>query len=324
MKKIGLVAIFCCTAILNFASGPAHTQNYPTKPVRFVLGTAPGGSTDTIARIAARALSDNWGKNIVVDNRPGAGATIAADLVVKAQPDGYTLFVGGFGPNAMAGSIYPRLPYDPARDFAHVTMMVSFPNVLVTRASAPAMGLKDLIEQAKAKPGALKYGSSGTGGSGHAFLELMNMMAKISTTHVPYKGGPLALAGMIAGDVDYVLVAPSTALAQLNAGRIRALGVTSATPNPRLPNVPPIASVLPGYDALEFHGLHAPAKTPKSIIAKLHRDIAHALQQPGVKARLDPIAMDVSVNTPAEFTAFINQQIKTWAAVAKAANIRVD
>ena len=324
MKRIGLVPVSLCIAVSGVVVGAVHAQDYPTKPVRFVLGTAPGGSTDTIARIAAQSLSDSWGKNVVVDNRPGAGATIAADLVVKAQPDGYTLFVGGFGPNAMAGSIYPKLSYDPAKDFAHVTMMVSFPNVLVMRASAPVTGLKALIEQAKATPGALKYGSSGTGGSGHAFLELMNMMARISTIHVPYKGGPLALTGMIAGDVDYVLVAPSTALGQLNAGRIRALGVTSANPNPRLPNVPPIASVLPGYEALEFHGLHAPAKTPKQIVAKLHQDIARALNHPEVKARLDGIAMDVSVNTPAEFTAFIDKQIKVWAAVARAANIRVD
>jgi tripartite-type tricarboxylate transporter receptor subunit TctC len=272
----------------------------------------------------AQGLSENWGRNVVVDNRPGAGATIAADLVVRAQPDGYTLFVGGFGPSAMAGSIFPKLSYDPATDFAHVTMMVTFPNVLVVRGPAPIAGLREFIEQAKAKPGALKYGSSGTGGSGHAFLELMNMRAGIQTTHVPYKSGPLALSGMIAGDVDYVLVAPSTALAQLGAGRIRALGVTSATPNARLPNVPPIASVLPGYEALEFHGLHAPAKTPKHIVARLHQEVAKVLKDPQVKARLDGIAMDVSASTPAQFTAFINSQIKTWAEVARVGNIRVD
>lgn len=323
MKRIELLTVALGVTLAG-VSGAASAQDYPTKPVRFVLGTAPGGSTDTIARIVAQRLGDTWGRNVVVDNRPGAGATIAADLVVKAQPDGYTLFVGGFGPSAMAGSIYPKLSYDPARDFAHVTMMVTFPNVLVVRASAPVAGLKELIEQAKARPDALKYGSSGTGGSGHAFLELINMRAGIRTTHVPYKSGPLALTGMIAGDVDYVLVAPSTALAQLGAGRIRALGVTSANANPRLPNVPPIGSVLPGYEALEFHGLHAPAKTPKHIVAKLYQEVAKVLHHPEVKARLDGIAMDVSASTPAEFTAFINSQIKTWAEVARAGNIRVD
>jgi tripartite-type tricarboxylate transporter receptor subunit TctC len=316
-----IAALLCVTAAMM--SG-AHAQNYPTKPVRFVLGTAPGGSTDTIARIVAQGLSEMWGHNVIVDNRPGAGATIGADLVAKAQPDGYTLFVSSFGPIAMAGSIFHKLSYDPAKDFAHVTMMVSFPNVLVVRASGPIGSLKQFIAQAKAKPGALKYGSSGTGGSGHAFLELMNMRAGIQTTHVPYKSGPLALTGMIAADVDYVLVAPSTALAQLSAGRIRALGVTSAKSNPRLPNVPPIASVIPGYEALDFHGLHAPAKTPQPIVAKLYQDIAKVLHQREVKSRLDVIAMDVAASSPAEFTAFINSQIRTWAEVARVANIRVD
>lgn len=314
--------LFVVVAAIVF--GAANAQHYPTKPVRFVLGTAPGGSTDTIARIAAQGLSDMWGHNVIVDNRPGAGATIGADLVAKAQPDGYTLFVSSFGPIAMAGSIFPRLSYYPAKDFAHVTMMVTFPNVLVVRASGPIANLNAFIGQAKAKPGSIKYGSSGTGGSGHAFLELMNMKAGIQTTHVPYKSGPLALTGMIAGDVDYVLVAPSTALAQLSAGRIRALGVTSATPNPRLPGVPPIASVIPGYEALEFHGLHAPAKTPKPIVAKLYQDIAKVLHRSEVKSRLDGIAMDVAASSPAEFTAFINSQIRTWAEVARVANIKVD
>lgn len=315
-----VAALLCAT----FMTSGARAQDYPTRPVRFVLGTAPGGSTDTIARIVAQGLSEAWGHNVIVDNRPGAGSTIGADLVAKAQPDGYTLFVSSFGPIAMAGSIFPRLSYDPEKDFAHVTLLVTFPNVLVVRASGPITSLKSFIGQAKAKPGSIKYGSSGTGGSGHAFLELMNMKAGIQTTHVPYKSGPLALTGMIAGDVDYVLVAPSTALAQLKAGRIRALGVTSASSNPRLPGVPPIASVIPGYEALEFHGLHAPAKTPKPIVAKLYQDIAKVLHQREVKSRLDGIAMDVAASSPVEFTAFVHSQIRTWAEVARVANIKVD
>ena len=321
MKRSDVIAILFATAIL---AGGVHAQDYPSKPVRFVLGTAPGGSTDTIARITAQQLNERWGKPVVVDNRPGAGGTIAADLVVKAQPDGYTLFVGGFGPSAMAGSIYPKLSYDPARDFAHVTLLVSFPNVLVVRTNWPVIGLKEFIEQARAKPGTIKHGSSGTGSSGHAMAELINMMAKINTIHVPYKSGPLALTGVIVGDVDFALIAPSSALPQLATGRIRALAVTSLKANSRLPNVPPISSVLPGYDALEFHGLHAPAKTPKALVTKLQRDVAAVLNTAEVKARLDGIAMDLSASTPEEFTAFINRQIKTWATVAKASNIRVD
>jgi|SRR4051812_48549716 tripartite-type tricarboxylate transporter receptor subunit TctC len=310
--------------VLIAGAAAAYGQSYPTKPVRFIVGTAPGGSTDTIARIVAQELSKTWGQNVVVDNRPGAGATIAADLVAKSQPDGYTLFVGGFGPIAMAGSLYPKLPYDPANDFAHVTLMVSFPNVVVVSDSSAISSLKDLIAQAKAKPGVLKYGSSGVGGSGHVFVELMNLNAGINTVHVPYRGAPLALAGMLSGEVDYVLPAISTALSLLSANRVRALAVTSANASPRLPNVPTIASTLPGYDALEFHGLHAPVKTPQYVVAKLQREVSTILRRADVKERLDSLAMDASGNSSEEFSSFIRRQIQTWSKVGRAANVRAD
>ena len=310
--------------VLIAGAAAAYGQSYPTKPVRFIVGTAPGGSTDTIARIVAQELSKTWGQNVVVDNRPGAGATIAADLVAKSQPDGYTLFVGGFGLIAMAGSLYPKLPYDPANDFAHVTLMVSFPNVVVVSDSSAISSLKDLIAQAKAKPGVLKYGSSGVGGSGHVFVELMNLNAGINTVHVPYRGAPLALAGMLSGEVDYVLPAISTALSLLSANRVRALAVTSANASPRLPNVPTIASTLPGYDALEFHGLHAPVKTPQYVVAKLQREVSTILRRADVKERLDSLAMDASGNSSEEFSSFIRRQIQTWSKVGRAANVRAD
>jgi len=321
--RISLFSAFYFVVLIAGAAA-AYGQSYPTKPVRFIVGTAPGGSTDTIARIVAQELSKSWGQNVVVDNRPGAGATIAADLVAKSQPDGYTLFVGGFGPIAMAGSLYPKLPYDPANDFAHVTLMVSFPNVVVVSDSSAISSLKDLIAQAKAKPGVLKYGSSGVGGSGHVFVELMNLNAGINTVHVPYRGAPLALAGMLSGEVDYVLPAISTALSLLSANRVRALAVTSANTNPRLPNVPTIASTLPGYDALEFHGLHAPIKTPQYIVAKLQHEVSTILRRADVKERLDSLAMDASGNSSEEFSSFIRKQIQVWSKVGRAANVRAD
>jgi tripartite-type tricarboxylate transporter receptor subunit TctC len=277
-----------------------------------------------IARLVAQKLSEMWGQNVLVDNRVGAGGTIGADLVVKAQPDGYTLFVGGFGPNAIAPGLYSKLPYDPYKDFTHVTLMVTLPLVMIVSASSPATGLKELIERAKAKPGALRYSSIGVGSSPHVFIELINMRAGISTVHVPYKGAPAALTAVIASEVDYSMTSISTALTQLGAGKIRAIAVTSANPTPRLPGVPPVASVLPDYEGLEFHTLQAPANTPKQIVTKLQHDVAIVLHMPDVKQRLDVLAMDVQASTPEQCAAFIKQQIDTWTAVARKANVRAD
>ena len=301
-----------------------HAQDYPVKPVRFVIGYTAGGSNDTVARIIGQKLSESWGQNVVVDNRAGAGGTIGADHVVKVAPDGYTLFVGDFGPNVVAGSLYSKLPYDLANDFAHVTQIVSFPLVLLVPAAAPVASMKDLIENARAKPGMIRYSAPGVGSSPHLFIEKMNLMARISTVPVHYKGGAPALVGLVAAEVDYTMVSVSTALAQIDAGKIRALGVTSAQSSPRLPNVPPLASVLPGYEAISLHGLHAPAQTPARIVNKLYQDINSILRRPDVKERFDGVAMDISGSTPAEFTAFIRKQIEAWNAVVRAANVRAD
>jgi len=321
LKPIGI--LLCCVLGVAGAGAP-HAQSYPDKPVRFVLGLAPGGSTDVVARLVGQKLGEAWGQNVLVDNRPGAGGTIGADLVVKAQPDGYTLFVGGFGPNAIAPGLYEKLPYDPYKDFAHVTLMVTLPLAMIVPANSPIAGLKELIAQARAKPGAVKYGSVGIGSSTHVFIELLNMRAGMTTVHVPYKGGPPALTGLLASEVDFAMTSISTSLVQLNAGRVRAIAVTSANPSTRLPGVPPIATVLPGYEGLEFHCLHAPAKTPRAIVAQLQRDVAKALQRPEVKERLDGLAMDIRATTTEEATAFIKQQIDTWTAVARKANVRAD
>jgi len=317
-------------AIVAFITGftcgaAAHAQqDYPNRPVRLVLGLAPGGSTDVVARTVAQGLSELWGQNVLVDNRVGAGGTIGADIVVKAQPDGYTLFVGGFGPNAIAPGLYSKLPYDPYTDFTHITLMVTLPLVMLVPASSPIKGLKELIETAKAKPGALRYGSVGVGSSPHVFIELMNMRAGTKSVHVPYKGAVAALTGLITAEVDYAMTSISSANTQLPSGRVRAIAVTSATPSPRLPGVPPIASVLPGYEGLEFHGLHGPAKMPPRLVAKVQQDVATVLRRPQVKERLDNLAMDIQATSSAEASAFIKKQIETWTAVARKAGVRAD
>ena len=318
-----LIAMSALTVALDTSSAAA--QDYPARPVRFVVGFAAGGASDTVARIVGQKLAESWGQNVVVDNRTGAGGTIAADMVVKAQPDGYTIFVGDFGPSVLAGSLYAKLPYDPFSSFAHVTRMVTFPLVLLVPAASPLNTVRDLIAQAKAKPGALRYSSSGIGTSPHLFLEMINMTANVSTTPIHYKGGAPALIGLIAGEGDYSMVSVSTALAQLSAGKVRAIGVTSAKPVSRLPNVPPIGATLPGYDAVAFYGLHAPAQTPAAIVAKLHQEVGKVLARAEVKERLDGLGMEVAPSaSPQEFTAYVRKQIDTWTAVAKAANVRAE
>ena len=323
--KHGGCALALCVALALSGARALQAQDYPVKPVRLVVGFAAGGASDTLARIVAQRLTENWGQNVAVDNRTGAGGTIGADMVVKAPPDGYTLFVGDFGPNVLAGSLYAKLPYDPFASFSHVTQVVSFPLVLLVPAASPLTSVKDLIEQAKTKPGALRYSSSGVGTSPHMFLELINLIANVSTTPIHYKGGAPALIGLVSGEGDYSMVSVSTALAQLSAGKIRAIGVTSAKPVARLPNVPPIGNTLAGYDAVSFYGLHAPAQTPPQIVAKVQQEVDRIMRRPDVRERFDGLGMDVSpANTPQEFTAFMRKQIDIWTKVAKAANVTAE
>ena len=323
MQQAGFAFVLCLA--LSLSAARAHAQDYPVKPVRMVVGFAAGGASDTLARIVAQKLNESWGQNVVVDNRTGAGGTIGADSVVRAQPDGYTVLVGDFGPNVLAGSLYAKLPYDPFAGFAHVTQMVSFPLVLLVPAASTLNGVKDLIEQTRAKPGGLRYSSAGVGTSPHMFIELINLMANVTTTPIHYKGGAPALIGLVAGEGDFSMVSVSTALAHISAGKIRAVGVTSAKPVARLPNVPPIGNTLPGYDAVSFYGLHAPAQTPPQIVAKIQQEVERIMRRPDVKERIDGLGMDVSPpNTPQEFTAFMRKQIDMWTKVAKAANVTAE
>ena len=238
--------------------------------------------------------------------------------------DGYTLLIGSIATMAMAKAMYVNLPYDPQRDFEHIGLWVTFPLALVVPAASPITGLKDLIEQAKARPGALRYGSQGIGTSAHIFAELMNSMAGIKVVSVPYKGGGPALTGVLVGDVNYAMIAVSTALAQVNAGKLNALGVTSARPTSSLPNVPPIASVVPGYEGLNFHGLHAPAKTPRPVVAKLHEETTKILRRQDVRERLNGLAMDIVATGPEEYRAFIKTQIELWTPLVKSSGARSD
>ena len=315
----------CAAAIACIAcSWPAHAQTYPSRAVRLIVPFAPGGSTDVLARIVGQRLAETWGQPVIVDNRAAAGGVTGSDLVAKASPDGYTLLIGSIATMAFAKAMHANLPYDPMRDFEHVGLWVTFPLALVVQASSPIKGLKDLIEQARARPGTLTHGLQGIGTSSHIFNELMCSMAGVKVVNVPYKGGAPALTGVLVGEVNYAIVAVSTALVQVNAGRARALAVTSARPSPSLPNVPPIASVVPGYDALNFHGLHAPAKTPRTVVARLHEETTKILRSRDIQDKLNGLSMDVAAGSPEEYRAFIKAQITQWAPLIKASGARAD
>ena len=315
--------IAAALALIVFVPAAAIAA-YPERAIRLVVPFAPGGSTDTLARIMGQRMTESMGQVVIIDNRPSGGGTTGTDLAAKAQPDGYTLTIGSIATMAMAKAMYPKLPYDPQRDFEHIGLWVTFPLALVVPAASPLTSLKNLIEQAHARPGALRYGSQGIGTSAHVFGDLMSSMAGVKVISVPYKGGGPALTGVLVGEVDYAMIAVSTALAQVNAGKLRALGVTSAKPTATMPSVPPIASVVPGYEGLNFHGLHAPAKTPRAIVEKLHAETTRILLSADMRERLTGLAMDIAATGPAEYRAFIQAQIAQWTPLVKSSGARAD
>ena len=323
LTRLGLASI--ALAVSAIAAGwSAQAQSFPDRSLRLVVPFAPGGSTDVLARIVGQRLAESLGHPVIVDNRPAAGGTVGSDLVAKAPPDGHTLLIGSIATMAIAKAMYAKMPYDPLRDFAHINLWVTFPLALIVPSGSPYATTADLIAAARAKPGTLRFGAQGIGTSSHAFAELMNTMARIKIIVVPYKGGAPALNGILAGEVDYALVAVSTALSQVAAGKVRALGVTSARSVASLPNVPPIAAALPGYEALNFHGLHAPAKTPPRVLARLHDETTRILQRPEVVKQLNALAMDVAAGTSAQYQTFIQAQIDQWVPVLRAAGVKAE
>ena len=316
ISALGLA--IACTAT------PSLAQPYPTRAVRIVVGFAPGGSADVLSRIMGQRLSESLGQPVIIENRPAAGGSVAAEIVAKAQPDGHTLLLGSVGTMVFARSLYSNLAYDSLRDFEHLGLFVTFPLVLVVPASSPLSDVKALVDQARAKPATLRYSSQGIGAAAHIFAEMMNTMAGIKVVHVPYKGGAPALTGVVVGEVDYGMVAVSTALTQVSSGKVRALGVTSAKPNAMLPGVPPIAVAVPGYEALNWHGFEVPAKTPNAIVARLYDECAKIMRRPDMQEKLRAIGMDEEMKPPAEYRAFIKTEIGRWTPIIKASAAKVE
>ena len=303
---------------------PVHAQNYPVRPVRMIVPFSPGGATDVPARILAQRLSEALGHQIVIDNRPGAGAVLGTDAVAKAPPDGYTLLLTATT-HVISASLYKKLPYDAIRDFAPVMLIGSGPNVLAVHPSLPAKNVRELIALAKARPGKIDYASSGNGSAQHLFGALFMSLADIRMMHIPYKGSAPATTDLIAGQVSVGFPGIALVLPHTKAGRLRALAVTSAERSKAMPDVPSIAEAgVPGYAATLWLGLLAPKGTPPEIVQKLYDEIAKVLRQPEVESAYLATGTDVTISNPEQFGRFVKAEYDKWAKVIKAVDAQVN
>jgi tripartite-type tricarboxylate transporter receptor subunit TctC len=308
---------------MAFAACALAQGSYPGKAITTVVGFEPGGGTDTTARIVAPALGELLGQQVVVENRAGAGGNIAVDYVAKQAPDGYSIVLANVGALAVNPHIL-KTPYDPLKDLVPITMAVVFPNVLVVQPALPVKSVGDFVKLAKEKPG-LTYASSGIGGAGHLAGELLRGMAKIDIVHVPYKGGGPAMQGFLGGQVDSFFATPISSISQIRSGRARAVATTGAKRAALMPDVPTVAeSGYTGYEALNWYGYLAPAKTPKEIIDRLNRDITKALANPQVVAALNKTGVEPQAMTPEEFGRYIAREYQTWGKVVKDAHIKAE
>jgi tripartite-type tricarboxylate transporter receptor subunit TctC len=314
------------TGMMLVATLPAALAQatYPTQPVRVIVTTAPGGGLDTFARLVAREFSERAGQQFIVDNRPGAGTTIGSAAAAKAKPDGYTVLLNTSA-FAISPAIYQKLPYDPLRDFAPITMGASAPNLMVVHPSVPVKSVREWIALAKARANQedpILYASGGNGTNGHLAAALFLSMAQIRMTHVPYRYGTLDVVDLIAGQIPMMIDTISSVMPYVRAGRLRALGVSSVRRAAAAPGIPTIAEAgVPGYESAQWYGLWAPAGTPKEIIAWLHREATSILRATNMKERLAVDGLEVVANSPDEFAALIKADITKWTKVVKAAGI---
>jgi tripartite-type tricarboxylate transporter receptor subunit TctC len=290
--------------------------------VRVIVPFPPGGNTDVIARMVSPRLAEEYGQQFVVDNRGGAGGTVGAEILVRANPDGHTIIVVA-STYASSAALY-KLPYDPVQGISPVSLITTGPLVLGSNLSVKASSLKELIELARAKPGALNFASSGTGSVPHLATELFRQMAKLDMVHVPYKGDTPALADLLGGHVQLFISSPLAMIPQIKAGKIRGMAVTTAQRSPVLPDLPAIGELVPGYAVSSWFGMLAPAGTPRDIVSRLNQSLARIVKQPDVQARLRADGVEPAHTTPEEFRRFIGEEITKWSKVVKAGNIKVE
>jgi tripartite-type tricarboxylate transporter receptor subunit TctC len=307
------------------AATPSFAQSFPEKPIRFVVGFTPGGPSDILARALGQKLGERWSQQVVIENRPGAGGNVAAEAVAKSAPDGYTWLLGNNSILATNQSLYRSLGYDPVKDFAPVSLVAVQPNILVVNPQVPARSVTELITLAKKNPGKLNYASSGSGAAAHLAGELFKTMTGVDMVHVPYKGAQPALTDVIAGQVQLMFATSASVIPFIQAGRLRALAVTTARRSASVPDLPTVAEAgVPGFEAITWHGVVVPAATPAPLVERLNRDIVSALAQPDLRERLAALGAEVRAGTPREFADYIASEIPKWSKVVRESGARIE
>lgn len=303
----------------------AHAQGWPTKQaIKFIVVYPPGGASDVTARLIGAKLTESLGQSVVIENKPGANGIIATEYVAKSAPDGYTILMANLGPNAINPVVYKKLPYDAIKDFSAITLTTIVPQVIVVTPSLPVKTIPEFIAYAKANPGKVTFASAGNGASNHLSGELFNTMAGIRMQHIPYKGDAPGMVDVMSGTVNLALPTAIAAMPHVRSGRLRALGVTSAKRLPSLPDVATVAETLPGFEAVSWGGVMAPAGTPKEVINRLNTEILRILKLPEIAEKLNGLGAEIVGSTPEEFNAYVKSEIEKWGKVARDNNVVLD
>lgn len=309
-------------AILLAAAGSAQAQSFPVKPLRIIVPFAPGGPNDILARVIGQKLTEAWGQPVLVDNRPGGGTVIGTELLAKSPPDGYTLLM--VSTSHTSNPSLRKLPYDPIRDLEPVILVASGPNVVLAHPSLPAKSVRELIAVARARPGQVAYGSGGLGTSTHLSGAMLAQMGGVKMIHVPYKGAGPATIDLLSGQISWMVGTILPSMPHIRSGRLRALAVTGAKRSPVLPEVPPVADTLPGFESVSWYGVAAPGGTPKDVVAKLNREIGRLLNASDMRERIAREGAEIVAGGPEEFGSFYRAEIEKWAKVIRAADIRLE
>jgi len=316
--------VFLAALCLSLVGPRAGAAEYPSKPIRFIAGAGPGGASDILARAVGQKLASSLGRQVIVDNRPGAGQNIAADITAKAAPDGYTIFLAASA-FTINPSIYRNLPFDPLRDFTPIGMVANVPNILVVQPSTGAKSVKDIIGLARAAPGKLVFGSGGVGSASHLAGELLMLLAHVQFTHVPYKSQGLAMIDLLGGQIQLAFPSIPASIQFVKAGKLTALGIATLRRSSAMPELPTIDEAgIKGYDVSGWYGVIGPARLPKSIVTTLNQEINRIIQDPGMRETLSREGSDAMSSTPSEFAAIIASDIAKWSKVVKEAHIKLD